>query len=270
MLVLGGLVAPTSPATAAPPPTLVPPVALGAAAPFSVLGTGVTSTGSTVIGGDLGVSPGTTVTGFPPGVVHGTEDLGDTPAANAAAAQSAASADAAGRTPTGTAIAGDQVGVTLAPGVYAAPAAISLSGTMTLDGEGNPNSVFIIQIDAAFATAASSTIKLTGDAQAANVFWEVVGAVSIGAGASFTGTILGAAAVTLGAGASLDGRALSAAAVTLSGNAVTMPAGPPTATARCGTFGGIRNMAPASHSRVSSPIVNSSRPRIRIPPCSCG
>ena len=229
LLLLAGVLVPNLPA-AATSPTLVPPVPLGAAAAFTVLGTAVTSTGSTVVGGDLGVSPGTALVGFPPGVVSGTEDLGDPPAAAAAAALTAATLDAAGRTTTGTAISGDQAGVTLDPGVYAGPAAISLSGTMTLDGQGNPNSVFIFQINAALATAALSSITLTDGAQASNVFWDVVGAVSIGAGASFSGTILGTAAVTVGAAASLDGRALSAAAVTLSGNVVTMPPGPPVAT----------------------------------------
>jgi hypothetical protein len=228
---VGGALTTSFPASAAPAaPTLVSPVALGAAGPYSVLGTAVTSAGPTVVGGDLGVSPVTTATGFPPGVVKGVEDLGDPQAAVAEVALAADALNASTRAPTGANIAGDQIGVTFDPGVYAATAAISLSGTMTLDGEGNPNSVFIFQIGAAFSTAASSTIHLTNDAQASNVFWEVVGAVAIGANASFSGTILGTAAITLGAGASLDGRALAAAAVTLSDNAITMPAGPPTAT----------------------------------------
>ena len=205
------------------------PVTLGAAAAYSVLGgTGVTSAGGTVVDGDLGVSPGVAVVGFPPGVVNGVTDAGDAPAAAAQTALSAAYASAAARTPTAPDFAGDQNGVTFDAGVYATGAAFPLTGTMTLDGQGNPNAVFIFQIGGALSTAASSTIHLVGDAQASNVFWQVNGAASMGASASFTGTIMAVGAITLGAGASLDGRALSPAAVTLSDNAVTMPAGPPT------------------------------------------
>jgi hypothetical protein len=230
-LLLAGLLAVPSSAGAATPhnATLV---GLGAAAPYSVLGATVTSAGTTVVGGDLGVSPGTTLVGFPPGVVDGVEHVGDAAAATAQEAMATASAFAATEASTGADLAGDQGGVTIDPGVYSAGAAISVaaSTTLTLDGQGNPNSVFIFQFGAAFATGASSTIKLVNDAQASNVFWDVTGAVSIGATASFSGTIMTPAAITLGAGASLEGRALSSATVTLSSNAISMPPGPPTAT----------------------------------------
>ena len=233
-LLLAGLLAVPSSAGAATPHNaiLVTPPGLGAAAPYSVLGATVTSAGTTVVGGDLGVSPGTTLVGFPPGVVDGVEHVGDAAAATAQEAMATASAFAATEASTGADLAGDQGGVTIDPGVYSAGAAISVaaSTTLTLDGQGNPNSVFIFQFGAAFATGASSTIKLVNDAQASNVFWDVTGAVSIGANASFVGTIMTPAAITLGAGALLEGRALSSAAVTLSSNAITMPPGPPTAT----------------------------------------
>ncbi len=231
-LLLAGLLALPSSAGAATPhnATLVTRPGLGAAAPYSVLGATVTNTGTTVVGGDLAVS--TTLVGFPAGVVDGVEHVGDAAAATAQEAMATASAFAAAEAPTGANLAGDQGGVTVDPGVYFAGAAISLaaSTTMTLDGQGNPNSVFIFQFGAAFGTGASSTIKLVNDAQASNVFWDVTGAVTIGATASFSGTIMTPAAITLGAGASLEGRALSSAAVTLSSNAITMPPGPPTAT----------------------------------------
>ena len=211
--------------------TIVAPVGLGAVASYSVLGATVSSAGTTSLAGDLGVNAATVV-GFPPGVVHGVEHIGDAQASTAQGAMATATGDATARPPTGANLAGDQAGVTVAPGVYAAPAAISMaaSTTMTLDGQGNPNSVFIFQFAAALSTGASSTIKLVNDAQASNVFWAVTGAVSIGANASFSGTIMAAGAITLGASASLDGRALSSAALSLSSNAITMPAGPPTAT----------------------------------------
>jgi hypothetical protein len=229
VLVAGSLVAPSR-AGAEAPEGAPSPVALGAAAPYSVLGnTSVTSAGATVVYGDLGVSPGTAVVGFPPAVVHGVIDAGDANAAAAQTALSTAYSNAAALTPT-AAIAGDQNGVTLDAGVYAASAAVALTGTMTLDGQGNPAAVFVFQINAALSTAAASDIHLIGDAQASNVFWQVNGAASMGASASFSGTIMAMGAITLGAGASLDGRALSSAAVTLSDNAVTMPPGPPTVT----------------------------------------
>jgi hypothetical protein len=229
LVLVAGLLAVPARADAAPQAGLATsPVALGAAAAYSVLGTAVTSAGATVVDGDLGVSPGSAVVGFPPAVVHGVIDAGDPNAAAAATAMAAAYSSAAALTPT-AAIAGDQNGKTLDAGVYDSAAALALTGTMTLDGQGNPNAVFIFQINAALSAAASSNIDLVGDAQAANVFWQVNGAASMGASASFTGTIMAVGALTLGAGASLDGRALSSAAVTLSDNAVTMPAGPPTA-----------------------------------------
>ena len=232
VLLAGSLVVPSR-ANAATSQSLAggTPVALGAAATYSVLGgTGVTSAGATVVYGDLGISPGTTVVGFPPAVDHGTIHAGD---ANAAAAQTALTAaynDAAARTPTAPDFAGDQNGVTFNAGVYATAAALPLTGTMTLDGQGNPSAVFIFQINGALSTAAASNIHLIGGAQAANVFWQVNAAASMGASASFSGTLMAVGAITLGAGASLHGRALSSAAVTLSDDAVTVPPGPPTAT----------------------------------------
>ena len=228
-LVVNGWLSTPALAVAPQAATVVAPVQLGAAAAFSVLGTAVTSTGNTVLSGNVGVPPGASLVGFPPGVVRGTEDVGDTQAGLAQIALASAFGDAGSRTTTGPSFAGDQIGVTFGPGVYSSAAAISLSGAMTLDGMGDPNSVFIFQVGGALSTAASSTVKLTNDAQASNVFWEINGAASMGAGASFSGTILAAGAITLGAGASLDGRALSSAAVTLSDNAITMPPGPPTA-----------------------------------------
>ena len=108
-------------------------------------------------------------------------------------------------------------------GVYSAAAAISLTGTMTLDGQNDPNAVFIFQVNAALSTAASSTIHLINGAQASNVFWQVNGAATTGASSSFSGTIMAIGAITLGAGASLDGGALSDGLVTLADNTISAP-----------------------------------------------
>ena len=100
-------------------------------------------------------------------------------------------------------------------------AALALTGTVTLDGEGDPDAVFIFQTDAAFNTAAGSSVILVNGAQAANVFWVVAGAAGTGANSSLAGTILARGAITLGAGTSLEGQALSLDTVTLATNTLT-------------------------------------------------
>ncbi|MHA7289682.1 ice-binding family protein [Arthrobacter sp. MDT3-24] len=196
------------------------PVGLGAAGTYSVLaGTMVTSTDATTLSGDLGVSPGTDVVGFPPGIVNGAIRTGDQ-AAQAQADLLAAYNNAASRTPTAS-FAGDNNGRTFTPGVHHTATAFALTGTMTLDGQGDPNAVFIFQVDAALNTAADSQISLINGAKAPHIFWQVVGAAGTGASSSFSGTIMAAGAITIGAGGTLAGRALSRDTVTLAGNAVT-------------------------------------------------
>ena len=230
-LVLAGLLVVPSPASAA-----VSPVQLGTAENYSVLGgTGIVSTGDTVLNADLGVSPSSSITGFLPsfpGVVDGVTQAGDSQAAQAQSDLVVAYGAAAGLTPSGT-FSGDQNGKTYDAGVYSTGAAFALTGTMTLNGQGNPNAVFIFQINAALNTAAASAVILTGGAQASNVFWQVNGAAGTGANSSFIGTIMAAGAITVGAGGSIDGRALSYGIVTLADNIVTTPdtvtfASPPT------------------------------------------
>ena len=218
-LVLAGLLVVPSRAYAAPLP-----VELGTAGNYSVLGgTGVVNTLNTVLNADLGVSPSNSIMGFsPPGIVDGETHAGDSQAAQAQSDLVLAYRAAAALTPTGT-FSGDQIGVTFDAGIYYTPAAFALTGTMTLDGQGNPNAVFIIQVNAALNTAAGTTISLINGAQASNVFWQVNGAVTTGATSSFTGTIMAAGAITVGAGGSIAGRALSFGIVTLADNLITTP-----------------------------------------------
>jgi len=197
------------------------PVVLGAAATYSVLAvTSVTSTGATSLSGDLGVSPAGTITGFGPGTVAGSIYLNDSASAQGVADMVTAYNNVKART-TGNFIDGDLAGRTFNSGVYYGAAAITLSTSLTLDAQGDPNAVFIFQVNAAFATAAASSIVLVNGAQASNVFWQVTGAMSIGADASFTGTILSGGAITVGANALLFGRALSYGTVTLAANTIT-------------------------------------------------
>jgi Ice-binding-like/Bacterial Ig-like domain len=215
---LGQLIGP-SPADAAD--IAVP---LGSAASYSVLGvTGVTNTLTTDLSGDLGVSPAGLVVGFPPGIVGGQTHNGDLQAAQAHADLLLAYDDAAGRTPTGS-FAGDLNGRSFSPGVYDTAAALALTGTLTLDGGGDPDAVFIFQVDAALNTAAASMVTLTNGARASHVFWQVNGAAGLGAASSFSGTIMAAAAITVGAGAVVAGRVLSyGGAVTLAANTISTP-----------------------------------------------
>ncbi|MBB5640048.1 ice-binding family protein [Cryobacterium roopkundense] len=184
-------------------------IALGAARSYTLLAsTSVANTSTSTVNGDVGTSPGVAITGFPPGVITGQTHAGDTAAAQAQSALQVAYSDALARSPSG-AIAGDLAGQTLTAGVYRSAAAVSVSAGLTLDGQGNPNAVFIFQVNAAFNTAASSSITLVNGAQASRVFWQVTGAVSLGAASVFRGTVLGFAAISIGAGCAFTGRALT-------------------------------------------------------------
>jgi uncharacterized repeat protein (TIGR01451 family) len=211
-----------------------PTIALRTAENFGVLaGSSVSSTGLTVVTGDLGVSPGTppSVVGFPVGVVNGTIHAADQTAAQAQTDLTAAY-DAATNAPCDDVIAGDLNGLTLTPGVYCAGAAIAITGTLTLDLGGDPNAFFLFKINAALNPAANAVVRVidTGagnETCAPNAFWQVAGAVTLGANSSFTGDLLANAAISAGASATLSGRALSRTGiVTMAANAVSACASP--------------------------------------------
>ena len=153
--------------------------------------------------------PPVLVTGFPPGLVTGTLYVsGATDVVIAHADLVAAYADAVSR-PSNFALAGDLIGLTLHPGVHANVGAVANTGTVTLDGDGDANSVFIFQVNGALAMAAGSKVILTNGTQATNVFWQVEGAGAIGAVATFAGTLMTSAAIGVGAESSFNGRALA-------------------------------------------------------------
>ncbi|MGO9181319.1 MAG: ice-binding family protein [Candidatus Limnocylindrales bacterium] len=186
------------------------PVGLGTAAPFAVLaGTpAVTNTGPTTITGDLGISPAAAVTGFPPGTVNGTIHAADAVALQAKSDLVTAYNDAAGRAPF-TTVAGDTLGgITLVAGVYKG-GALALTGTLTLDGQNDPSSVWVFQASSSLITASSSSVHLINGASACNVFWQVTSSATLGSGSTFVGTILALTSITLNSGVTLNGRALA-------------------------------------------------------------
>jgi ice-binding like protein len=202
------------------------PVMLGAAAAFAVLaGSTVTSTGLTSVTGDLGVSPGTAVTGFPPGIIVGNEHAGDPAAAQGEADLVTAYIDTAGRTLCAITVAGNLGGQTLTPGLYKSTSSLAISsGNLTLDGQGDPNAVFIFQMASTLTTTSGLQVILTGGAKATNVFWQVGSSATLGTTSAFQGTIMAFQAITLDTGAALNGRALAIiAAVALDGNTIVTP-----------------------------------------------
>ena len=201
------------------------PVALGAADAFAVIGSStVTNTGLSTVNGDLGVSPGTAVTGFPPGTISGTLHAGADPIADHAHADLAtAYADAAGRTPTGS-IPAELGGLTLTPGVYAYGTLALAAGTLTLDAQGNPAAVFILQAGSTLVTGAETHVTLAGGAQACNVFWQIGSSATLGASSVLTGTMLASTSISMGDGVTIAGRALARdGAVTMINDTVTTP-----------------------------------------------
>ncbi len=200
---------------------------LGTAGSFAILaGTTVTNTGPSVISGSIGVAPGTAITGFPTGQpVVGTREAG-TAAATTAKTDLTAAYLVAASSPCNFNMTGINLGgLTLTPGTYCQTTAPTLTGTLTLSGNG----VFIFQIGSTLVTAPltgpGSKVVLTNGAQPCNVFWQVSSSATLDTGTQFVGTIMALASISLNDGATiLDGRALAqTGAVTLINNKITAP-----------------------------------------------
>jgi hypothetical protein len=202
---------------------------LGAAQSFAVLGAAtVTNTGMTTITGDLGVSPGTAITGFPPGVViGGTIHAGDAVAAqahsDAVIAYNALVAQACDFNYLDVQELG---GLTLTPGVHCFPSSAQVTGTLTLVGSGP----FIFKIVSTLTTASNSSVVVIEGGQTcsgSNVFWAVGSSATLGTGTQFAGNILALISITLTTGANVSGSALAlTGAVTMDTNQVSVCTGP--------------------------------------------
>ena len=198
-------------------------IEMGDAGTFAVLGgSTVTNTGPSTIFGDVGVAPGTSITGFPPGEVFYGTTHSNTSFANSAQADAlTAYNQLADLTPTTDLTGQDLGGMTLTPGVYSFSSSASLTGTLTLDGLGQTNPQFIFQMGSTLTTASDASVNLTnGDFNTAcNVYWQVGSSATLGTNTDFTGTIIADQSATLNTGASLMGRVIALnGAVTLDDN----------------------------------------------------
>lgn len=199
-------------------------VILGAAQSFAVLGgSTVTNTGPTELHGDLGVWPGLSITGFPSGIVHGETHAGDAVAQQAQNDVTTAYDLLVTMAPTQNLTGTDLGGLTLLPGVYFFSSSAFLTGTLTLDAQGDPNALFVFQIGSTLITASNSAVETINGATGCDVFWQVGSSATLGTDTDFEGNILALASITLNTNAAIfEGRALARnGAVTLDSNIIT-------------------------------------------------
>ena len=198
-------------------------IGLGTATSYAVLaGSAVSNTGTSVVNGDLGVSPQTAIGGFPPGIVNGTVHSADGPALQAQTDLTVAYNAAAGSGPA-LSVPTELGGTTLEPGVYTA-GTLGMTGTLTLDAKGDSDAVFVLKSADTLVTASNSKVLLIGSANPCNVFWQVTSSATLGTGTSFVGSILALTSITATTGATVEGRLLARnGAVTLDTNVVTPP-----------------------------------------------
>jgi len=207
------------------------PVALGAAAPFGIMATSaITSTGASIINGDVSLNPGTSMTGFPPAVVNGAIHINDTASAQARddllVAYNTAKDLAPGTTVSGGADLGALYPLGIPPDTYTSGSTMLVSTPLTLDAGGNADAIWIFQIGSSLTTGAS--VSLTNGAQAKNVFWVPTSDATIGVGTIFYGTIVAGRDVTCVTGTTINGRilagAITAGTIALQACTINVPA----------------------------------------------
>jgi hypothetical protein len=176
-----------------------------------------------VLVGELGVSPGTAITGFPPGIAHGATHKADAAASGAQNDLTIAYNDAAAdKTTTTVPDVGNIGGETLTAGVYASASSMLVNGTLTLNGAGNPNAVFIFKAASTVVTGSASKVVLENGAQACNVYWQVGSSATLGTDSTFVGTVMALTSITATTHVTIDGRLLARnGAVTLDSDTIT-------------------------------------------------
>lgn len=184
---------------------------LGTASSFAVLaGQKVTNIGATSVSGNVGVSPGIAMTGFPPGTIsNGTMHLGDAVAAQGQADLTTAYNSLAGQACLTDLTGQDLGGLTLTPGVYCFSSSAALTGTLTLDANGNSGAVFVFQIVSTLITATNAQVNVINGGNGCNAYWQVGSSATLGTGTSFAGNILALTSVTMDNGSSASGRVLA-------------------------------------------------------------
>lgn len=199
---------------------------LGTAQTYGILaGSTVTCVTGGTINADVGVSPGSTTTGFPPCTIAGATHLADAAAATAQGDLTIAYNALAGLACGTTVTPADLGGRTLAPGVYCVATSLAVTGTVTLDGQGDANALFVFQVGSTVTTGGNANIALINGAQAKNVWWQVGSSATLNTGTTFRGNIVALTSITLNDNATMLGRALARnGGVTLgTNNTITLP-----------------------------------------------
>ncbi|HEY5024704.1 MAG TPA: ice-binding family protein [Acidimicrobiales bacterium] len=215
------------------------PVGLGTAGSFAILaGSGITNTNATTVTGDVGTFPTTSETGTASMTITGTDHAGDAVTQGAKNDLVTGYNTAAGESPR-TAVPADLGGQTLNPGTYNSASSLGLTGSLTLNGGGNPNAMFVFQAGSTLITASASSVNLINGAQACNVFWQVGSSATLGTGSTFRGTILALTSITVTSATTINGRVLARnGAVTLDNDTITRPT--------CTTSGGTTVTTPGT------------------------
>jgi len=199
-------------------------ISLAGVSNFAIIaGSAITNTGATSITGDMGLSPGTSCGGFPPGKLVGTLQINTNLATQGKLDLTAAYNEAAGRTSTDiVTLSGNIGGLTLSPGLYKSTSSLAISsGDLTFDAKGNSNAIFIIQIASSLTTTSGRKVFLKGNASASNIYWQVGSSATFGTTTVMKGTVMAMQSITLNTGATVNGRILARIGdVTMAGNTI--------------------------------------------------